>query len=391
MSLQPRDAVIVDALRTPMGRSKGGIFRQVRAEDLSAHLVNTLLVRHRELKPNEIEDVIWGCANQTLEQGMNIARNLALLTDLPHSVAGQTVNRLCGSSMQAIHSAAQAIMTHNGDAFIVGGVEHMGHVPMDQGVDLNPRASRHIAKASAMMGLTAELLGKLHSISREQQDEFALRSHQNAQQATQQGLFKAEIVPTSGHNSEGFKIFCEQDEVIRPETNLSALGQLKPAFNPKGGTVTAGNASAIADGAAAMLMLSAAKAEELGVKPLAKVKSMAVAGVDPAVMCYGVVPAVKKALKRAQLALEDMNYIEINEAFAAQTLAVIKDLKLTDQLDQKINLKGGAIALGHPLGCSGCRIAGTLLHTLVNHDGQFGLAALCVGLGQGVATVFERL
>jgi acetyl-CoA acyltransferase len=383
--------VIVDAVRTPMGKSRNGMFRNVRAEKLSAALIEALKARNPGWKTEQTEDVIWGCVNQTKEQGMNIARNIALLAGLPRTAAGQTINRLCGSSMQALHSAAQAIMTGNGDVFVIGGVEHMGHVAMDHGIDLNPEASKFTAKASNMMGLTAEMLGRMHGISRQQQDEFGLRSHMKAWEATQQGRWKNEIVPIEGHDADGRKVLCEIDEVIRPETTIESLQNLKPVFDPRSGTVTAGTSSALSDGASAMLVMSAAKAKEMGLKPRAKIRAMAVAGCDAAIMGYGPVPATQKALARAGLTIDDIDYFELNEAFAAQSLPVIKDLKLMDKMEDKINLNGGAIALGHPLGCSGARITGTLLNVLEWKDGTLGVATMCIGLGQGIATVIERV
>lgn len=391
MKFNANDAVIVDAIRSPMGKSKNGAFRHVRSENLSANLVKALLVRNPAVDPAAIEDLIWGCVNQTLEQGFNMARAVALLAGMPVTTAAQTVNRLCGSSMSAIHTAAQAIMTGQGDVFVVGGVEHMGHVPMMHGVDVNPELSKHMAKASMMMGVTAEMLGKMHGISREAQDEFAVRSHQKAYEATINGRFARELIPMEGHDSAGNKILLEVDEVIRPDTSLEGLASLPTVFMPKGGTVTAGSSSALSDGASALLMMSAAKAEELGLTPIVRVKSMAVAGCDPAIMGYGPVPATKKALKRAGLSIEDMGLVEVNEAFAAQSLPVLKDLKLLDQMDDKVNLNGGAIALGHPLGCSGARISTTLVNQMLAQDVQYGLATMCIGMGQGIATIFERV
>ncbi len=388
--MKMKDVVIVDAIRTPMGRSKGGMFRNVRAEVMSAKLIQALLDRNSALDPAEIEDVIWGCVQQTLEQGFNVARNAMLMTDIPHSVAGQTVNRLCGSSMQAIHTATQSIMTGNGDVFLVGGVEHMGHVPMMHGVDFAPQIAKHSAKGSGMMGLTAELLGKMHGFDRKTQDEFAVRSHARAHAATTSGAFAAEILAMEGHDADGALTTFDFDEVIRPETNLEGLGNLRPVFDPRG-TVTAGNASAISDGASAMLIMSAEKADALGITPIAKVRSMAVAGCDPAIMGYGPVPAVNKALKRAGLQTSDIDVWELNEAFAAQSLPVLKDLGLLDVVDEKVNLNGGAIALGHPLGCSGTRISGTLLRLMESKNATLGVATMCIGLGQGIATVFERV
>lgn len=391
MSLKPRDVVIVDAIRTPMGKSKNGQFRNVRAEELSAHLIRSLQKRNPNWKTDETEDVIWGCVNQTLEQGMNIARIAAMMGGLPRTVAGQTVNRLCGSSMQALHTAATSIMTGNGDVFVIGGVEHMGHVGMMHGIDIAPAVSKVAAKASGMMGLTAEMLGRMHGISRQQQDEFALRSHKKAWEATLEGRWKNEIAPLEGHDENGFRVLCEIDEVIRQDATLEGLASLKPVFDPKSGTVTAGSSSALSDGASAMLVMSAERAKALGLKPRAKIRSMAVAGCDAAIMGYGPVPATQKALKRAGLSIDDIQIVELNEAFAAQSLPVAKDLKLLDKVDEKVNLNGGAIALGHPLGCSGARITGTLLNIMESKDATLGLATMCIGMGQGIATIIERV
>ncbi len=385
------NVVIVDCLRTPMGRSKGGAFRNVRAEDLSAHLMKGILERNPQVNPSEIEDVYWGCVQQTLEQGFNIARNAALLAGLPIEVGAVTVNRLCGSSMQALHDASRAIMVGDADICLIGGVEHMGHVPMTHGVDFHPGLSKNVAKAAGMMGLTAEVLGKIHGISREQQDEFAARSHARAYAASQEGRFKNEILPTEGHAPDGSLITLDYDEVIRPETTVEGLSQLRPVFDPANGTVTAGTSSALSDGASAMLVMSENKAKELGLKIRARVRSMAVAGCDPSIMGYGPVPATKKALKRAGLSIEDMDVVELNEAFAAQSLPCAKDLGLLDVVDEKVNLNGGAIALGHPLGCSGSRISTTLINLMEANNAKYGLATMCIGLGQGIATVFERV
>lgn len=385
------EVVIVDCIRTPMGRSRGGAFRHVRAEDLSAHLMRGLLARNPALAASDIEDVYWGCVQQTLEQGFNIARNAALLAGLPKQVAAVTINRLCGSSMQALHDASRAIMVGDGDVFIVGGVEHMGHVPMDHGVDFHPGLALNVAKASGMMGLTAEMLGRLHHISREQQDAFAVRSHQRAHQATLEGRFSNEILATNGHAADGSLTLFEQDEVIRPDTSLASLAQLRPVFDPVNGTVTAGTSSALSDGAAAMLVMSADKAAALGLKPRARIRAMAIAGCDPAIMGYGPVPAVHKALQRAGLSINDIDLFELNEAFAAQSLPVLKELGLLEVMEDKVNLNGGAIALGHPLGCSGARISTTLLNLMENRNATFGVATMCIGLGQGIATVFERV
>ncbi|MDV7106336.1 acetyl-CoA C-acyltransferase FadA [Vibrio sp. TH_r3] len=385
------NVVIVDCLRTPMGRSKGGAFRHVRAEDMSAHLMKGILARNPSVEPNQIEDIYWGCVQQTLEQGFNIARNAALLANLPKQIGAVTVNRLCGSSMQALHDASRAIMVGDAQICLIGGVEHMGHVPMSHGVDFHPGLAKNVAKAAGMMGLTAEMLAKLHGITRQQQDEFAARSHARAHAATIEGRFKNEILATEGHTDDGSLIKLDYDEVIRPETTEQGLSQLRPVFDPVNGTVTAGTSSALSDGASAMLIMSENKAKQLGLPIRARIRSMAVSGCDPSIMGYGPVPATQKALQRAGLSVQDMDVIELNEAFAAQSLPCVKDLGLVEVMDEKINLNGGAIALGHPLGCSGSRISTTLINLMEAKDAQFGLATMCIGLGQGIATIFERV
>ncbi|EPC03696.1 3-ketoacyl-CoA thiolase [Litchfieldella anticariensis FP35 = DSM 16096] len=391
MSLNPRDIVVVDGVRTAMAKAKNGAFRNVRAENLSASVMQALFDRNANLDPNEVDDVIWGCVNQTLEQAMNIARNAAIMTGIPRSVPAQTVNRLCGSSMTALHIAAANIKAGMGDFYIIGGVEHMEHVPMTHGVDVNPAASKYAAKAAMMMGLTAELLGKMHGVSREEQDKFGVRSHQRAYAANEQGYFDNEIVGVEGHDDRGFRVLVEHDEVVRADASLEKMAELKPAFDPRGGTVTAGTSSALSVGAAGMAVMSYERARALGVEPIAKVVSTGVAGCDASIMGYGPVPATKQALKAAGLASGDIQTVELNEAFAAQSIPVLKDLGFLDALDEKVNLNGGAIALGHPLGCSGARICTTLLNVMQQQDTTLGLATMCIGMGQGVATVFERL
>lgn len=386
-----KDVVVIDCIRTPMGRSKGGIFRNVRAETLSAHLMSQLLVRNPNVDPNEIEDIIWGCVQQTKEQGFNVARNAQLLTDIPRSTGAVTVNRLCGSSMQALHDAVSGIMTGRGDVYMIGGVEHMGHVPMTYNLDFHPGLAKHTAKASGNMGMTAELLGRQNGISREMQDAFGARSHQKAHHAAVNGGWDNEIVPIEGHDQDGLLTLIDQDEVIRPETTVETLGALRPVFDPVNGTVTAGTSSAISDGASAMLIMSADKAKAMGLTPRAKIKAMAVAGCDAAIMGYGPVPATQKALKRAGMTMADIELAEFNEAFAAQALSCIKQLGWLDVYDEKVNLKGGAIALGHPLGCSGSRISTTLINVMEDNNKSVGLATMCIGLGQGIATIFERV
>jgi acetyl-CoA acyltransferase len=384
-----RHAVIVDAVRTPIGRAhpEKGIYRDVRADELSADLMNALLQRVN-LPAALVEDIQWGCVKQTGEQGDDVARMAALIAGLPIEVGGVTVNRNCGSSLQALNQAAQSIRAGCEDVQIAGGVEHMHHVPMEAGFNPSPRLYYRHSPAVMHMGLTAENLALKYKIGRKQQDEFALRSHQHAAAATDSGAFAKEIVPTWGRDEEGRKKVMTEDQGIRHDTSLEALAALKPAFVLEGGSVTAGNSSQVSVGAAAVLIMSEERAQELGLKPKARVRAMAVAGVDPAVMGIGPVPATHKALERAGLKLADIDLIEINEAFAAQALAVIKLLKADPE---KVNVHGGAIALGHPLGASGARIATTLIHAMERRKAKYGLATMCIGAGQGIATIFEAL
>ena len=383
--------VVIDCIRTPMGKAKNGAFRNQRAEDLSAGLMQALVARNKNIDPAAIDDIYWGCAQQTLEQGFNVGRNAALLAGLPKTVPAVTINRLCGSSMEALHQAGKSIISGTGKIFIAGGVEHMGHVPMNHGVDFHVGLSKFAAKGAGAMGFTAEMLAKMHNISREEQDAFAFRSHRNAYLATKDGNFADEIMPTAGHDAQGAFGMITTDEVIRPDTNLSSLAELKPVFDPANGSITAGTASAMADGASAMLLTSAAEAERLGLKPLASVEAMAVTGCNPSIMGIGPVAASKLALARAHVDLQQMDAIELNEAFAAQSLACIKEMGLADSYNKKVNVNGGAIALGHPLGCSGTRISTTLINTLKRNNYRYGLATMCIGLGQGIATVFKNL
>jgi acetyl-CoA acyltransferase len=384
-----RHAVIIDAVRTPIGRAhpEKGIFRDVRADDLSADLMKALLERIG-LPASEVEDIHWGCVKQSGEQGYDVARMAALIAGLPIEVGGVTVNRNCGSSLQAINQAAQSIAAHCEDVQIAGGVEHMHHLPMESGFDPSPRLYYRHSPATLNMGLTAENLALRYKISRRAQDEFALRSHQRAAAATESGAFAREVIPTWGRDEEGRRKVLTEDQCIRRDTSVEALSALKPVFMPEGGTVTAGNSSPLNVGAAALLVMSEDRAKELGLTPKVKVRAMAVAGVDPSVMGIGPVPATHKALERAGLKLEDIDLIEINEAFAAQTLAVIQLLKANPE---KVNVRGGAIAIGHPLGASGARIATTLIHTMLDHKVRFGLATMCIGAGQGIATIFEAV
>ena len=381
-------AVIVDCVRTPIGRAhpERGVFRDVRSDDLAVACVKALVER-TGIDPNLVEDVILGNTQQTREQGMNIARIVALMAGLPSTTCGTTVNRLCGSSLQALHQAVHAIAAGAQDVQITGGLEHMHHLPMDHGLDINPRLYSVTSQGALHMGVTAEFLAQMHGISREQQDAFALRSHQRAAEATESGAFEREIVPVMGKDEEGLPIEVRRDQCIRSDTSLEALSALAPAFIPKTGTITAGNSSPLNDGAAAMLVMSEERARELGLEPLARVVGTAVAGVDPCVMGTGPVPAVKKLLAKTGRKLEEIGLIELNEAFAAQALTCIRLLKLDEE---KVNVRGGAIAIGHPLGASGARIATTLLHAMRDLDVQYGIATMCIGLGQGIATLFER-
>jgi acetyl-CoA acyltransferase len=391
VSLHPRDAVIVDYARSAMGRSKNGCFRNVRADDISAAIIKGLLARNAQFDPAEIDDVLWGCVMQRDEQGFNIARNILLLTGLPHTIPAQTINRLCGSSMSALHIATANIRAGLGDVYLVGGVEHMGHLPMYDSVNPNPLLGLSVAKAAGNMGMTAEYLALLHGINRQQMDEFGARSHQLAAKARAEGRFAREILPVEGHNPDGFMVLVDQDETIRADTTVEALAKLPPVFDPKNGQVTAGTSSQLSDGASVMLVMSAERAQALGLKPIAKVVSMGLAGVDPSIMGYGPVPSTEKALHKANLTIEDIECVELNEAFAAQALPVLKDLKLLEDMDEKVNLNGGAIALGHPFGCSGARITGSLLTVMTEKDLTLGVSTMCIGLGQGITTVLERL
>lgn len=391
MSLNSRDAVIVDYARSAMGRSKNGCFRNVRADDISAEVVKGLLARNPAVDPASIDDLIWGCVMQREEQGMNLARLVGLLAGLPHTVPAQTVNRLCGSSMSAMHTAIASVMAGLGDVYLVGGVEHMGHLNMMDAVDINPRLGLSVAKAAGSMGMTAEMLSMMHGIQREDMDAFSARSHRLAAAARAEGKFEREIIPVMGHDEAGVPFMVTQDETIRPETTVESLAQLRPAFNPQGGTVTAGSSSQITDGASAMLIMSAEKAQELGLKPIARVRAATLAGVDPSIMGYGPVPSTQKALKQLGMDIKDIDYVELNEAFAAQALPVLKDLNLLDDMDSKVNLNGGAIALGHPFGCSGVRISGSLLTVMQEKDWTMGISTMCIGLGQGITTVIERV
>ncbi|HEY3393544.1 MAG TPA: acetyl-CoA C-acyltransferase FadA [Lacipirellulaceae bacterium] len=392
-----KNAVIVDACRTPIGRahSEKGAFRDVRSDDLAVAVVSALIER-TGIDPALVEDVVLGNTQQQREQGFNVARTVGLMAGLPVEAGGATVNRLCGSSLQALAQASHAILADAEDVQIVGGLEHMHHIPMDAGIDLNPKLFTRTSKGALMMGITAEFLAQTQGISREEQDRFALASHQkaaaayssNGEAASAAGQFADELIPIWGRDEAGNRDLVERDQCVRADTSIEALAALAPAFMPGMGTVTAGNSSPLNDGAAALLIMSDQRAKSLGMKPLAKVRATAVAGVDPAVMGTGPVPATQKALKRAGLTLKDIDLVELNEAFAAQALACIRMLKLDEE---KVNVRGGAIAIGHPLGASGARIATTLIHAMLDRNAQFGLATMCIGVGQGIAVIFERL
>ena len=384
-----RQAVVIEAVRTPIARAHAekGFYRDVRADDLSADLMKALLERV-PFPANQIEDIQWGCVKQEKEQGYNVARMAALIAGFPVEVPATTVNRLCGSSLQAINQSAQSIMAGVEDVQIAGGVEHMQHIPMEQGFDPSMRYQYANSLATMNMGLTAENLARKYKISRKAQDEFALRSHQKAAQATDAGAFKNEIIPTWGRDEEGRKVLITQDQCIRRDTSLESLAALKPAFAPEIGTVTAGNSSPLNAGAAALLVMSEERAKELGLKAKVKIRAMAVAGVDPSVMGIGPVPATHKVLERAGLKLSDIDLIELNEAFAAQALSVIKLLGMDLE---KVNVRGGAIAIGHPLGASGARLSATLIHAMPDKKARFGLATMCIGAGQGIATIYESI
>jgi len=382
-----KSAVVIDAVRTPIGRAHAerGVFRLTRSDDLAVTCLQALLER-TGIPADQVEDVLLGNTQQTMEQGLNVARNVALIAGLRVSTGGATVNRLCGSSLQAINQASHAIAAGAEDVQIVGGLEHMHHIPMDHGIDINPKLFQVTSKGALMMGVTAEFLAQSQGISREDQDAFALASHQKATAAHEQGKFEAERIPVIGHDELGHPLRVDYDQCVRNDTSLETLATLEPAFLPKIGTVTAGNSSPLNDGAAALLIMSDEKARELGLRPIARVRATAVAGVEPSVMGTGPVPATKKAIQRAGLTLKDIGLIELNEAFAAQALACSRMLRLDPNL---VNIHGGSIAIGHPLGASGARIATTLLHAMQRNQVQFGLATMCIGAGQGIATVFE--
>ena len=392
---------LIDALRTPMGRF-GGVFSSVRPDDLAARAISALVERNH-VPTDRVDDVIWGAANQAGEDNRNVARMALLLAGLPVEVPGMTVNRLCGSGLEAVNCGYREVRSEEAEIIIAGGSESMTRAPFvmakperafDRNVEIydtsigwrftNPQMKERYGAHS--MGENAEINGRDYGITRDQQDAFALQSHQRAVAARDEGRFDDEIVPVAVTLLKGASTVVDRDEPPRPETTLEKLGKLKPAFE-ESGTVTAGNSSGLNDGAATVLLASEAATREHEWQPLARIVTSAVAGVEPRNMGIGPVFATRKALKRAGLTLDDIGLIELNEAFAAQSLACIKELEL-DQ--EKVNVNGGAIALGHPLGCSGARILTTLVHEMRRRDVRYGLATMCIGVGQGIATIVER-
>jgi acetyl-CoA acyltransferase len=388
-----REAVIVSSVRTAVGKALKGTLRQTRPDDMAATAIEGALARVPALEAGMVEDVILGCAMPEGEQGMNVARISAFLAGIPHTAPAMTINRFCSSGLQAIALAARAVECGECDVVVAGGTESMSLVPMGgQHYSPNPTLMDVHPEVYMGMGLTAERLAKKYDISREQTDAFALASHQKAVAAIDGGRFEDEIVPlevtppsTNGASSE--PITFNTDEGPRRDTDMAALGKLKPVFATEG-VVTAGNASQVSDGAAATVVVSAEKAKELGLSPVARLASYAVAGVPPEIMGIGPVEAIPKALARAGLKLEDMEVIELNEAFATQALAVIKAAGLDPE---KVNVNGGAVALGHPLGCTGAKLSTQMLYELKRRDARYGLVTMCVGGGMGAAGVFERL
>jgi 3-oxoadipyl-CoA thiolase len=396
-----RDPVIIDAVRTPVGRH-GGALASVRPDDLLAIAIQALVER-TGVPTDRVEDVIAGCANGAGEDNRNVGRMGGLLAGLPIQVAGQTINRLCGSGLQAIVSAGHAIRAGEGDVFVAGGVESMSRAPW---VMLKPEAGySRFAPPTAdttvgwrfvnpkmpdrwtiSLGETAEVVADEYGISREDQDAFAVESQRRAGRAIEEGRFADEIVPVEVPRRKGDPLVVDRDEHPRPDVTPEGLGKLRPAFRPDG-TVTAGSASGINDGAAAVLVTSRAAARELGLEPLARLGTSAVAGVDPSRMGIGPVPATRKALERAGLTVADLDLVELNEAFAAQSLPCIRELGLDPE---KVNVNGGAIALGHPLGCTGAKLFTTLVHEMKRRSAETGLVTMCIGVGQGIATLVHR-
>jgi acetyl-CoA acyltransferase len=391
-----REAVIVSAVRTPVGKGKRGGLATVRPDELATAVVVALLARTPGLNPNEIDDVILGCAFPEGEQGLNMARMVALRAGLPFSVPGETINRYCSSGVQSIAHAAYAILAGQIDVAIAGGVESMSMVPMmGYKFSVNPHFAAELPHYYTNMGLTAENVAVQYKVSREDQDAFAFRSHQRAAAAVNSGKFDPELIPIDVElkelGSDGKpvlkKFTVKRDEGPRADTSLEALAKLKPAFK-EGGTVTAGNSSQVSDGAAGVVIMSSEKAQVLGLSPLARFVDFAVGGVPPEVMGIGPVVAIPKALKLAGLSLKDIDLIELNEAFGAQSVAVARELSLDME---KVNVNGGAIALGHPLGCTGAKLTTQLIYEMARQNVKYGMVSMCIGGGMGAAAIFENM
>ncbi len=390
-----KEAVVITSLRTAVGKAKRGTLRDTRPDDMAAAVIQSAIERTEGLQPEDIDDVIIGCAFPEGEQGMNMGRIAALRAGLPITVPGMTINRFCSSGLQSIAFAVDRIRTGGADVIIAGGAETMSLVPMGgRSFSANPYLAENLPAAYINMGLTAENVAERYDISREMQDEFSYRSHMNAINAIKNGYFKDEIVPLeveqTFRNNGKFetKTFnFDTDEGPRADTTIEALAGLKPVFK-QGGTVTAGNSSQMSDGAAVSVITSKMKARQLGVKPIARLIAYAVGAVHPDEMGIGPVEAIPKALKMAKLELKDIDIIELNEAFAAQAVAVIQKANLDPE---RVNVNGGAVALGHPLGCSGAKLTATALHELIRRDGKFAMVTMCVGGGMGAAGIFERL
>ncbi len=398
-----KEAVIVAALRTPMGRH-GGILKDVRTDDLGAYIIAKLIDK-TGISKEEVEDVYFGCTNQAGEDSRNVARNASLLAGLPYTIPGATINRLCGSGLEAINQAGRAIQTDHGDLFVAGGVESMTRGPWVMAKPSNAFQrgdatlydsslgwrfpNRRMGELYSLInnGETAENVAEKYQVTRQEQDEFALGSHLKAVKAHEEGRLKDELVPFEIAQRKGSPLVCGKDEGPRADTSLEKLAALQPAFK-KGGTVTAGNSSPLSDGAAALLLTTPQKAEQLKLKPLVRIVASAAAGVHPNYMGIGPIPATQKALKRAGLTIDQIDLVELNEAFASQVIACIRELGIDPK---KLNVNGGAIALGHPLGCSGARLMTTLIHEMKRRGSRYGLATMCIGVGQGIATVVESV
>ncbi len=390
-----KDAVIVSAVRTPVGKAKRGGLATVRPDDMAASVIKELLKRTPNLDPAEVEDVVIGCAFPEGEQGLNMARMIALRAGLPDAVPAETINRYCASGVQSIAHVAAAIQTGQIEVGIAGGAESMTMIPMTGfKFSPNPYFAQDLPHYYTNMGLTAENVSVKYGVSREDQDAFALRSNQRATHAVNSGVFEPELVPLDvevieyvNDRAEKRSFKVKQDEGPRADTNLDALAKLRPAFK-EGGVVTAGNSSQMSDGAAAVVVMSAERAMQLGVNPLARFVSFAVGGVPPELMGIGPIVAIPKALKIAGLSLEEIDLIELNEAFAAQALAVIRTLEMDEN---KVNVNGGAIALGHPLGCTGSKLTTQLIHEMGRRKSKYGMVTMCIGGGMGAAAIFENL